>query len=95
MDVEKLEKILQEITGEDDVKPFIKTIAHWAKRIKASNNKFVTDNHKEAESLKKLSELRIIKIDIKPKDIFEEVTAILTEEGEELSKDFFMKGFYL
>jgi len=95
MDVEKLEKILKELTGEEDVKPFMKTVAHWTKRIKSSDNKFVTDNYREGEALKKLSELRIVKLDIKPKDIFEEITASLTEDGKELSEDFFMKGFYL
>ena len=73
MDVEKLEKILKELTGEEDVKPFMKTVAHWTKRIKSSDNKFVTDNYREGEAMKKLSELRIVKLDIKPKDIFEEI----------------------
>ncbi len=95
MNVEKLEKMLKELTGEKDVKPFMKTVAHWTKRIKSSDNRFVTDNHRESEALKKLSELRIVKLDIKPKDIFEEVTASLTDDGKELSEDFFMKGFYL
>ena len=95
MDVEKLEKLLRELTGQKDVGPFMKTVAHWTKKIKASNNRFVTDNHREAESLKKISELKIIEITIKPKELYEEVTASLTKEGEELSTDFFMKGFYL
>ncbi len=95
MDMEKLERILQELTGEEDVRPFLRTVAHWTKRIKSNGNKFVTADLKEGESLKKLSELRIIKIDIRPKDLADEVTATLTEEGEELSKDFFKKGFYL
>ena len=50
MDVEKLEKILQDLTGQEDVKP---------------------------------------------KELFEEVVASLTEDGKELSEDFFKKGFYL
>lgn len=95
MDVEKLEKMLQELTGEKDVRPFMRTVAHWTKRIKASNNRFVTDNIREGSSLKKLGELGIIALEIRPKDLAEEITATLTDDGRELSDDFFRKGFYL
>ncbi len=95
MDAEKLEKLLQETTGEEDVKPLLKTIAHWTKRIKASDNKFTTENMRDAVSLKKISGLGIIELEIKNNGFDEEVTASLTPDGEELSADFFKKGFYL
>ena len=95
MDVEKLEKILQEATGEEDVKPLLKTVAHWTKRIKAGSKRFTTENMRDAGSLKKISSLGIIRLEISNNGFDEEVTASLTAEGEELSADFFKKGFYL
>src|SRR5262245_59193228 len=96
MDAEKLEVVLKELTGQDHVKPYLKTLAHWTKRIKASENgKCITAIDRQSDSLRKLSELLIVELAVRQKGTDSEVCATLTKDGEELSADFFKKGFYL
>lgn len=90
MDVDKLEKILQEMTGEKNVKKYLRVIAHWTKTI-SKQGEMMTADPKDMLTLSKLQDMGIF--DVK----FEDGTAVvkLTEEGKNLSKDFFMKAYYV
>lgn len=90
MDVDKLEEMLKELIGEQDVKPWIKIIAHWTKKIKKDET-YTTKDEGEIKTLKKLQDMRIFDVSFSDG----EARASLTKEGDELSKDFFKKGYYL
>jgi len=90
MKIDKLKKLLMELTGHTDVAATVKSISHWTKRIKAEG-KYTTRIHSEMETLERLGTLGIIKLELKGNG---EAEAVLTKEGEELTKDFFMNGFY-
>lgn len=90
MNVDDLEQMLRELTGEHDVRPWMKIIAHWTKKIKKEGT-YVTTDEEEIKSLRKIKDLGIFFV----KEEDGELKASLTDEGNELSKDFFMKGYYL
>ncbi len=90
MDVDKLEKMLQAMTGQKDVKKYMRTIAHWTNMVK-QKERLETADPKDMLTLSNLRELGIFSIETDSGSM----TVTLTEEGKELSKDFFMKAYYV
>ena len=90
MDVDRLEKVLQEITGEKNVKKYMRVISHWTKAVSKSGE-ITTADPKDMLTLSKLQDIGIFEIK------FESgiATVKLTEDGKKLSRDFFMKAYYV
>lgn len=91
MDVDALDKIVLEKIKSGDSKDYIRTIAHWLKKIKQEGGEYSTIDEKETRTLENIASLGLLHME----QIREVKIAFLTPEAEILMKDFFRKGYYM
>lgn len=91
MDVDALDKIVLGKIKSGDSKDYIRSIAHWLKKVKQEGGEYSTTDEKEMRTLENMASLGLLEIaEIKNVKI-----AFLTPAAEELMKDFFRKGYYM
>ena len=91
MNLEDLDKLLIEKMKTGDSKDYLRSIAHWLKKIKQEGGEYSTDNEKEVLTLKNIESLGLLETT----KIRNMTLAFLTPTAEELMKDFFRKGYYM
>lgn len=91
MDVDALDKMLEEKMKTGDSKTYIRSIAHWLKKIKQEGGEYSTYDEKEIRALKSVESLGLVHT----QEIRNITIAFLTPAAEDLMKDFFRKGYYM
>jgi len=91
MEVEELDKLVTEKMKSGDSKAFLRSIAHWLKKIKNEGGEYSTGDEKEVRTLKSIESLGLLETS----EIRNITVAFLTPKAEELMKDFFRKGYYM
>ncbi len=91
MEVEELDKIVMEKMKSGDSKAYLRSIAHWLKKIKNDDGEYSTEDEKEIRTLKSIESLGLLETT----EIRNITVAFLTPKAEELMKDFFRKGYYM
>lgn len=90
MDVDSLERILQEMTGEKNVKPMMRKIAHWTKSVK-NQGTYIAVDPRDVSAIEKLRPLGIFSVTAAGGV----VRVSLSEKGSQLSDDFYRKAYYV
>lgn len=96
MDVDGLQKVLEALgVPRLKLKPTMRSCAHWVNRVNQSGGAYTAVAPAEVASLKKIAELGIMSLQATVAPGAEMVTASLTPAGKELSKDFFLKAYFV
>ena len=96
MNVDSLQKVLETLgVPRLKLKPTMRSVAHWVNRVNESQGSYTTVAPHEVASLKKVAELGVISLSTTAAPGTEMVTASLTPAGKELSKDFFLKAYFV
>ncbi|MDI6722549.1 MAG: hypothetical protein QMD97_03255, partial [Candidatus Aenigmarchaeota archaeon] len=82
MDVDALEKIVLEKMQSGDSKDYLRSIAHWLKKIKNEDGEYSTQDEKEIQTLKNIESLGLIEL----AEIRNMTIAFLTPAAQELMK---------
>ena len=91
MDLDSLETMLVNMGIQRiKAKPYIRSIAHWVHMVRNSEP-YATGNPQDIASLKKISELGLIRLEWQGS----EAIATLTENGRNMDKAFFQAGYYI
>ncbi|MBI2173109.1 MAG: hypothetical protein HYT73_02765 [Candidatus Aenigmarchaeota archaeon] len=91
MDIDALDRMLVQKMKSGDSKTYIRSIAHWLKKIKQEGGEYSTVDEKETRTLENIASLGLLHIE----EIRNVKIAFLTPEAESLMKDFFRKGYYM
>lgn len=90
MDVDALEKAMEAFAEKKQIKPAMRKVAHWVKKIK-KEGRYETGIPQEMRAIKTIEQLGILNVE--DRGLF--VVAELNDKGKELDKDFFLKGYYI
>lgn len=90
MKVRELKNFLELQMDETQIIPVLNSLSHWVNAIFQAKE-YVTSNPKDAQSLRKLQELKVVEV----REEKGQTIVTLNKAGQELYQDFYGHGYYL